>query len=143
MVNVEQFFRDYVAAFNRALDGTGDVAVIRNSFAPCFVAAGPTGVMCGQNDESFAQALEKGYAFYRSIGTRKMIFRGVAVIEVDDLHRMARVSYSSEYDRRDGQLVTIDFEVTYMLHLNDKALQIVADVAGDEQAVLRQHCLID
>jgi hypothetical protein len=140
--NIEQFFRDYVDAFNRSLEGPLDLATIRAAFASCFVAAGPTGVSCGQNDESFTEALEQGYAFYRSIGTRRMIFRGVTLTEIDTHHRMARVFYSSEYHRRDGGLVTIDFDVTYLLQLNGATPQIFAYVAGDERAVLRQHGLI-
>jgi hypothetical protein len=140
--NIEQFFRDYVDAFNRSLEGPLDLATIRAAFAPCFVAAGPTGVRCGQNDGSFTEALEQGYAFYRSIGTRRMIFRGMTITEIDTHHRMARVFYSSEYQRRDGELVTIDFDVTYMLHLNGVTPQIFAYVFGDEHALLRQHGLI-
>src|SRR5262245_41919825 len=140
--NIEQFFRDYVDAFNRSLEGPPDLATIRAAFASCFVAAGPGGVSCGQNDESFTEALERGYAFYRAIGTRRMIFRKVTLTEIDTHHLMARVFYSSEYHRRDGEFVTIDFDVTYLLQLNGAIPQIFAYVAGDEHAVLRQHGLI-
>ena len=114
--DIERFFRDYVAAFNRSLGESPDLDAIRAAFAPCFVAAGPTGVICGQNDEAFLEFLEQGYAFYRSIGTRSMTLLGVETTPIDANHEMARVFYSSEYERRDGGLVTIDFEVTYMLH---------------------------
>ena len=139
---IEQFFRDYVAAFNRSLGGTPDCEAIRAAFAPCFVGAGPTGVLCGQNDEKFAEALEQGYAFYRSIGTRRMILRGVTLTTIDSKHQMARVFYSSEYDRRDGVLVTIDFDVTYLLQMKDATPQIFAYVTGDEQGLLHEHGLI-
>jgi hypothetical protein len=139
---IQQFFRDYVDAFNRSLEGPCDTAAMRAAFAPCFVAAGPTGVICGQNDESFAEVLEQGYAFYRSIGTRRMIFRGVELTAIDTHHQMARVFYASEYHRRDGESVTIDFDVTYMLQLHGASPKIFGYVAGDEQAVLRQHGLL-
>lgn len=139
---IERFFRDYVAAFNRSLGGVPDYEAIRAAFAPCFVAAGPTGVICGQNDEKFAEFLEQGYAFYRSIGTRRMMFRGVTLTAIDTYHQMARVLYSSEYERRDGDLVTIDFDVTYLLQIKDGTPQIFAYVAGDEQGLLREHGLI-
>jgi hypothetical protein len=136
------FFRDYVAAFNRSLGESPDLETVRRSFAPCFVAAGPTGVICGQNDESFSEVLEKGYAFYRSIGTRSMTLLRVDLTLIDANHQMARVFYSSEYERPDGDLVTIDFDVTYLLHIENGKLQIFAYVAGDERALLRERGLL-
>jgi hypothetical protein len=55
---------------------------------------------------------------------------------------MARVFYSSEYERSVGDLVTIDFDVTYMLHIEGATPRIFAYVAGDEQAALRENGLL-
>lgn len=139
---IQQFFQDYVDAFNRSLAGPVDTAAIRGAYAPCFVATGPTGVISADNDESFAEFLEKGYSFYRSIGTRRMILRGVELTEIDEHHQMARVSFSSEYGRPDGEAVTIDFDLTYMLQIIGEKPEIFAYVAGDEEAVLREHGLV-
>ncbi len=136
---IERFFRDYVAAFNRSLGESPDFETVRAAFAPCFVAAGPTGVVCGQNDDEFLNTLEQGYAFYRSIGTRSMTLLKVELTPIDAQHQMARVFYSSEYERQDGRFVNIDFDVTYMLHIENGTPQIFAFVAGDEQALLREH----
>lgn len=141
-VDIEQFFRDYVAAFNQALGDTPDIEAIRTAFMPCFIGAGPAGVMCGQNDGDFLMALDQGYAFYRSIGTRSLTLVGLDLTPIDACHQMARVSYSSEYERQDGDWVTIDFDVTYMLHIEDAVPRIFAWVAGDEQAALREHGLV-
>jgi hypothetical protein len=124
--DIERFFQDYVTAFNRSLGDTPDLETIRSAFSPCFVAAGPTGVIYGQNDDSFLEFLKQGYAFYRSIGTRSMKLLRVECTPIDANHEMARVFYSSEYESRDGALVTIDFDVTYMLHLEDGAPRIFA-----------------
>lgn len=139
---IERFFREYVTAFNRSLGDSPDFETIRASFAPCFVAAGPMGVVCGQNDDSFLAMLERGYAFYRSIGTRSMKLLKVELTPIDAHHQMARVFYSSEYVRHDGDPVTIDFDVTYMLHIENGTPVIFAYVTGDEQAVLREHGLL-
>lgn len=139
---IEQFFRNYVTAFNRSLGEDPAYEAIRACFAPCFIAAGPTGVKCGQNDETFTEHLEQGYAFYRSIGTRRMILRNVTLTPIDANHQMARIFYSSEYQRRDGDLVTIDFDVTYLLQIREDRPQIFAYVAGDEQALMREHGLV-
>jgi len=132
-----------VAAFNAALHGSGDLSAVRAAFAPAFIGAGPTQVECSRNDEAFGAALESGYEFYRSIGTRRMTLRGVEVTAIDPAHRMARVRYSSEYERKsDGETVNIDFEVVYLLQISDGRPLIFGFVSGDEQAVLRQHGLV-
>lgn len=140
--SIERFFREYVAAFNRSLGETPDYETILAAFAPCFVGAGPTGVVCGHNDDSFLRILEQGYAFYRSIGTRSMTLLRVDPTPIDANHQMARVFYSSEYERPGGDRVTIDFDVTYMLHIENAVPRIFAYVAGDERALLREHGLI-
>jgi hypothetical protein len=60
--DIERFFEDYVAAFNRSLGESPDLETLRVAFAPCFVAAGPTGVVCGHNDDEFVEFLKRGYA---------------------------------------------------------------------------------
>lgn len=60
--DIEDFFRRYVVAFNRSLGESPDFETIRAAFAPCFVAAGPTGIICGQNDDDFLEFLKQGYA---------------------------------------------------------------------------------
>jgi hypothetical protein len=140
--DIDRFFREYVAAFNRSLGEAPDLETVRTAFAPCFIGAGPTGVRCGQNDDAFLEGLEQGYAFYRSIGTRSMTLVRVDLTPIDAHHQMARVFYSSEYERPDGAQVTIDFDVTYMLHIENATPQIFAWVAGDEQALFRKHGLI-
>ena len=46
-------------------------------FLPRFIAAGPDGVSTGRQDAAFRRLLAKGYAFYRSIGTRRMTAKRV------------------------------------------------------------------
>ena len=59
-LTVEQVFDGYVAAFNRSLGDSVDVAAIRAHFSACFVAAGPGGVRRGENSEEFAETLQQG-----------------------------------------------------------------------------------
>jgi hypothetical protein len=135
---IEQFFKEYVANFNQALGDAPDLERIRATFAPCFVAAGPAGVSCGQNDGTFARSLKQGYEFYRSIGTREMRLRGLDVTPIDALHAMVKVHYGSSYQREDLAPVDIDFEVTYLLHFVEDTPQIFAYVTGDEMTALRE-----
>src|SRR5690606_772550 len=100
---VERFVADYVAAFNRALQGAPDFDSIRAAFAPCFVSAGAQGVSCGLNDDRFGANLEQGFAYYRSIGMRDVEARALALTAIDADHQLARVSYRSRYRRDPGK----------------------------------------
>lgn len=141
-MTIEEFFAGYAEAFNRSLGETVDTAGIRRHFSSCFVGAGPQGVRCGQNDEQFAEALETGYAFYRSIGTRAMAVRGVTTVPVDALHTLARVAYRASYVKPDGDPLEIDFEVSYLLAAREETYEIFAFVTGDEAALYREHGLL-
>ena len=140
--DVDRFFRSYVEAFNRSLGETGDVDGIRGHFSDCFVAAGPGGERCGENGDEFAETLQQGYGFYRSLGTRAMAVHGIIETPIDDAHRMAQVDYRAIYERPDGQMLELDFAVTYFLQSSDAGLKAFAFVAGDEMALYREHGLV-
>jgi hypothetical protein len=140
--NVERFFAGYVDAFNRSLGDHVDTDAIMAHFSPCFVAAGPQGVKCGENDQTFADVLQQGYGFYRSIGLQQMAMRAVATTPIDNDHQMARVSYRASYKKVNGELIDLDFEVTYMLAARGDTFEIFAFVAGDEMALYRKHGLV-
>jgi hypothetical protein len=139
----DRFFRDYTDAYNRSLGERVDYAAIMSSFSDCFVAAGPNGVTCGKNDDSLRDVLDKGYAFYKSIGTQRMSVRRVDVTPIDDRHHMAKVHYSADYKKTGGGTVSIDFDVTYLLQTRDARTQIFGFVAGDEMDAYRKHGLVD
>lgn len=141
--DLNRFFQDYVAAYNRSLDGAVDTTTIRASFAACFVAAGPAGTACGQNDETFMAGLDQTYAFYRSIGTQSLELLHLEVMPLDAAHAMARVFYQGRYRKPSREDVTIPFDVTYLLQAQGGHPKIFAFVAGNEMALYRQHGLID
>jgi hypothetical protein len=141
--DLERFFRDYADSYTRALGDPADIQRLRACFADCYVAAGPEGVICGQNDAVFGLALERGYGFYRSIRARAMAFVRVEVTPIDDGHAMARVCYRGDYRRPTGEPLTIESEVTYLLQTAGGTPKIFAVVAGDEMGVYRRHGLVD
>ena len=140
--NLERFFEAYADGFNQALAGRPDVAAISGRFADVFIAAGPGGVEAGKNDSDFPQMLEKGFDFYRSIGTKRMAVRGIDVMPIDPLHALVTVHWDSEYEPREGNPVSIAFEVHYLMQAVGGAPRIVVFIAGDEQALLRRHGLL-
>lgn len=136
------FFAGYVDAYNRSLGARVDTASIRGHFSESFIGAGPGTVMTGDNDESFAETLEKGYAFYKSIGTRHMAVLGLETTVIDPTHFLVKVSYRARYDKG-GETIEIDFPVSYFLEMREGHPKIFGFVAGDEMALYRQYGLID
>lgn len=137
-----QFFQTYAAAYNRSLGEAVDVPAIRHHFAESFIGAGPQGVMASDNNEAFGDVLEKGYAFYKAIGTQHMALDGLEVNEIEPHHFVVKVRYRASYEKK-GKTAVIPFTVTYLLQHRDQQLKIFAFMAGDEMALYRQHGLID
>ncbi|HYE43451.1 MAG TPA: nuclear transport factor 2 family protein [Caulobacteraceae bacterium] len=138
----DAFFARYAEAYNRSLDGEVQDEAIRAAFADCFISAGPEGSMCGKNDDSFSATLEEAYAFYRKIGTKRMSVRRVHVTPIDEAHHLARVYWSADYVKKDGQPLTIDFDVSYLTQTHGGRTRIFAFVAGDELGLYRRHGLV-
>lgn len=70
---IDDFFNYYCDVFNKAVKGDSpDIEQTAALFSSCFVAANPSGVNCGQNNELFRDAMLKGYAFYKNIGITSM-----------------------------------------------------------------------
>ncbi len=143
MADLEAFFRDYADSYNQALGDSPDYERIRDYFTDCFIAAGPDGVRCGNNDDGFVRMLEQGYAFYKAVGTQRMNFERVEAIPIDDGHCMARVHYRAEYRRSSGEETSIDFDLTYFVRTMGEEIRIFGFVAGDEMGAYRQAGLVD
>lgn len=140
----EQFFRDYANAYERSLGDSVDVAAIRSFFAEAFISASVNGqVAAGPNDETFAEALRKGYGFYKAIGTTSMKVDRVEPEALYENHDKVRVFYSAGYRKADGTDVSIPFDVMYLLQRRSGGPKIFGFVVGDEMAVYRKHGLVD
>lgn len=139
----EAFFREYAAAYERSLGDRVDVKTIRGFFAEAFVSASIAGEIAGgKNDETFAETLEKGYAFYKAIGTEGMAVDHVEADALYENHDRVRVFYVARY-RKDGTEITIPFDVLYLLQRRSDGPKIFAFIAGDEMGLYRQYGLVD
>jgi len=141
---IGEFFAQYEDRVNSAL---GEKPVINakataEAFSDCFIAANPSGVNCGKNDEQFQSQILQGFEFYRSIGTKSMKISGLTETVLDEFHVQARVSWQSNYIKRDGMGERIDFDVIYLLQIKDDRPKIFAYITGDEERVLRERSLI-
>lgn len=140
--SVKRLFASYESFFNRSLQGEPDMGEAGELYAPEFVAASPMGVVTGRNDQEFRDNLIRGYDHYRAIGTRRMQVRDVCISPIDDLHCVAHVGWTATYMCGDGADVDIDFEVHYLVQVLGGTAKVFGWVAGDENALLKQHGII-
>jgi len=141
---MKTFFADYERRFNRALNDPSeiDVEATAEVFAECFVEANPNGVACGRNDAEFRAQIPKGYAFYRSIGTKAMKIVSLVATHFDDRHAYVRVQWEALYIKKDGSEESVGFEVIYLVQMQGKEPRIFGYITGDEQKVLSEKGLI-
>jgi len=140
---IDAFFDAYAKRFNDALGGKEpNITETVNAFAEHFIEASPLGVICGENDKTFREAIPKGNEFYKSIGTESMNIESKEITTLDDFHFMVKVRWNSIYNKKDGARITIDFDVFYFLQHRDDQLKVFAYITGDEQKLLKERGLI-
>lgn len=140
--DIGQFFTGYAGAFNRALAGEPALDEIAGHFTSCFIESDDGGVVCGSNGAPFITVLEKGYAHYQSIGTKKMTVTGVDSYPITHDHSVATVHWRGNYTTKAGREVAVDFDVHYLVKAERGALRIFGFIAGDEQGALRRAGVI-
>jgi hypothetical protein len=140
---ISRFFDEYAGNFQRVLNGEEpDVEKAAACFAACFVESSPAGVKCGKNDAEFREMIPHGYRFYREVGITAMDIRAQRVEVLDELHAMNRIEWNSSFHRKDGVTGSINFEVIYLLRLEDERWKIFAYITGDEQQALKDNGLV-
>ncbi|HKO81861.1 MAG TPA: hypothetical protein VJU78_15755 [Chitinophagaceae bacterium] len=140
---IQQFFSAYESRFNDAINGKEDIDGTVNSFETCFLEASPAGINCGKNDESLREAIPKGNAYYKSIGTKSMKISKLDITKLDDLHYMVKVYWDSLYEKKDKKMISIGFDVIYFLRAKENEWKIFLYITGDEQKVLKENGLIE
>ena len=144
MPDYAEFFRRYADAYQRSLGDHVEADLIRSFFAESFLGLSTAGgVNAGSNDDSFAEALEQGYAFYRAIGTVSMVCDRVEAEQIAENHDRVRVFYTAGYRRKDGTEVSIGFDLVYLLQRTDDGPKIFAFIAGDEMGLYQRYGLVD
>src|SRR5690606_11802627 len=140
---IREFFEAYARRFEASLAPGGEVDIdgVTESFAPYFVESSPVGVHGGRNGLLFRWMVPRGFAHYRKLGTRRMRIESLDITELDAMHAMAKVCWHSEYVKKNGDAVAIDFVVIYLLRVAGDGPKIFAYVSGDEQKALREHGL--
>ena len=140
---IEQFFNAYAERVKLALAGAVyDVEATVRSFASCFIEASPAGVICGNNDESFRKKIPAGYDFYRKIGIEAMYILSKEITLLNECYAMAKINWAADFTKQQQEKGSIEFQVIYLLRINEGSLKIFAYITGDEEAALKEHGLI-
>src|SRR5688572_25690296 len=117
--SVRKLFERYEQLFNESLGGHIDTREIASLYAAHFIAATPTGVMTGKNDDRLKQVMKHGYAHYRTIGAKDMRIRDLRVSPIDEHHCVAHVAWTATYARNERPDTAIDFDVHYFVRTSN------------------------
>ncbi|UCI23597.1 nuclear transport factor 2 family protein [Mesorhizobium sp. B2-8-5] len=140
--DVQKFFKTYEKVYNDAIAGNVDMDDFGAMYSTGFVSVTPVGVMVGENGKKFQDTMRKGFEAYRAMGSKTMTCKDVSVTAIDQDRCVAKVEWSGEYERKDKRLVTIDFEVDYLVERRQGSLKVFGWIAGDEQAEFNKHGLL-
>ena len=135
---VRQLFERYEGHFNAGLKGEVDLPAVAALYADSFIAASPSGLFAGKNDEEFKKVTVQGFKHYRETGVQQMMVSDLHVSVIDELHGLARVEWSATYKVKGAEKI-IAFTNVYLVRLEGAAAKVFGWITGDEEALLRQH----
>lgn len=143
VAKIEAVFDAYAQRFKDGIAGNvPDVEGTVGAFAESFIESSPLGVIAKENNEKFKEIVPQGYAYYMSIGSSGMEIRSKVITFLDELHSMAQISWKADYIKKDGEKVSIEFDVFYIITEKDGDPKIFAYITGDEQKALDDKGLV-
>jgi hypothetical protein len=86
--------------------------------------------------------MQKGYAFYKSIGMISTDIVTKEIMLLDDFHTMVKVRWKSNFIKKDGLNKAIEFENIYFTQTRHNQHKVFAFITGDEQAALKKAGLV-
>ena len=69
-----------------------------------------------------------------------IIDKGITLL--DEFHAMVKIGWKGTYEKKDGEALTIEFDVFYMVQELNGSIKIFAYVTGDEEKALKDNGLI-
>jgi hypothetical protein len=133
-----ELFDRYEREFNNGLRGQVDMAAVAALYADSFLAASPSGLFTGKNDDELKKVTAQGFKHYRETGVQQMVVSNLDVSVIDELHGLARVGWRATYKVKDSQK-EIDFTNVYLVRIEGGTAKVFGWITGDEAALLRQH----
>jgi hypothetical protein len=138
MTKIEQFFARYEEGAN-----SFDPDLVCSQYTAEFMAGGPTGVLCGRNDEALRAAMAQRHAFFRQIGFQRAEILSVEETPLDERYTMARVHWHMTFEKQPGHSIDFKFFLTYFLFDPGSGPRVAFWIShDDEQKTLREAGLI-
>lgn len=138
MTKIKQFFARYEEGAN-----SFDPDLVCSLYTTEFLGGGPSGVMCGRNDESLRKFVIQRQAFFQQIGFQSAKVMGVEETPLDDRYTMAKVRWRMTFEKQPGGLLDFEFYLTYFLFDPGSGPKVVFWIShDDEQQVLQEAGLI-
>lgn len=88
MTKIEEFFQHYEAGAN-----SFDPDLVASQFHESFMAGGPGGVACLQNDSQFRNAIPKREAFFQQLGFKSAKILGLVETPIDECYTNVKVHW--------------------------------------------------
>lgn len=138
---MEAFFKSYEQQFNSSLAGEVHLDAIANFYTEEFIAANPNGVKTGKNNEQLQEAMDKGYEYYRLIGTKEMKCLNIDITPLDEQHVVADTHWQATY-LKEGEEIVIPFRSNFLIQFRGDQPKVFGWVTGDETQVLKENGII-
>lgn len=138
---IKDLFGRYENETNAALAGTPDMDAVGDLYDEAFIGSSPAGVMAGEKNDKFKEALVDGFAWNREIGARRMEIQNLRIELIDAMHALVRVGWRATYET-DGTRRMIDFTNVYLTRTGNGQVRVFGWITGDESAELRKHGII-
>ena len=138
MTKIEAFFARYEEGVN-----SFDPEIICPQYTSEFLAAGPTGVACGRNDEEFRAAIAQRHELFEQIGFRRATVLGVEATPLDEWYTMAKVHWHMTFEKEPGRPLEFRFYTTYFVYDSGADLRVASWISHeDEERVMREAGLL-
>lgn len=134
---------DYRAFFQQyaALSLGDEPEKLASLYAESFLAAGPTGGAAFQNDEAFLGWLRQVHEFNDQSGMAAMEVIDVRETPISGDYALVTVRWGARF-RKTGE-ETIEFDISYILHLSDGGPRVAAYISHeDQEEAMRAHGLM-
>jgi hypothetical protein len=138
VTKIEHFFARYEEGAN-----SFDPDLVCSQYTAEFMGGGPSGVMCGRNDEGLRKAIFQRHALFRQIGFQRAKILSVEETPLDDRYTMAKVHWHMTFEKQPGHSLDFKFFLTYFLFDPGSGPKVVFWIShDDEQKILQEAGLI-
>lgn len=124
---VASFFEQYEVGAN-----TFNVDIITSEFTDDFLAADPSGVFAGKNNDEFRKAIPERQKQFAAIGFQEAQILSVDQDVLDDHYVKAKVHWEMKFLKAE-ELISAKFYITYFLFVKDEQAKIAFYISHESE----------